>query len=109
MKVQPIFYTDRYNPLTREFGQAYIETDPRYLDNNFTGYGQLDVLIGGVLGAIPALGKAFSPPPAFEMQIPPPVAPPPPAPKKMDPLVIVGLGLGGAVLLGGIAMLLRSK
>jgi|CXWL01.1.fsa_nt_gi hypothetical protein len=72
--------------------------------NSGTDFGWLPIIaaIGSVVGAvIPVVGNALKP---TEEYVPPPPPPPPP----MNPLVFVGLGLGGLLVIGG-ALVFVSK
>ncbi len=108
MKVQPTFYIDPNSQVRAEFkGFREVAYDSdgkawgRFGDNEWM---PIIAGIAGVAGSvIPAIGSAFIPKQAPEY-VPPPIPPPP----KTDPLLLVGLGLGGLLIIGG-ALVFVSK
>lgn len=105
MKVQSAFYTDPNSAPLAGFREVAYDSDGKAWGR----FGDTDWMpiiagIAGVAGGvIPAIGSALFPKPLPEY-----VPPPPPAPPKTDPLLLVGLGLGGLLVIGG-ALVFVSK
>jgi|CXWL01.1.fsa_nt_gi hypothetical protein len=111
MKVQPAFYIDPNSQVRAEFKgfrEVAYDSDGRAW-GRFSGGGDTDWtsiigVIGNIAGTVlPAIGSALSPKPVPEY-----IPPPPPPPPTMNPILLVGLGLGGLLIVGG-ALVFVSK
>lgn len=114
---EPMLYRDPYAMTNRMYGDAKVEYVPdpywgSYMEQRggLNGFGDpISAAIGAGLAAVGALANAFQPPQELKLTLPAPQLPQPPQSQIPAPLLYVGVGLGGLLLVGGLYAVLRKK